>query len=149
MIAARQILIGVPVLRIEANSFAGVGHRLFVLSHRFKHERQVVSRNGVPRISLFPLLIDLNAFFQLLPGGIVVVRRNIELLPFACPLSQIKCPLNIAHCVAGLALIAVGDSKRSQRHCKIGVKFDGALQMRDRGHVVKLLVFRLPQAESL
>ena len=75
--------------------------------------------------------------------------RNIELLPFARPVSQIKCPLNVSDCAAAIALIVGGDSQRGQRHRKIGVEFDGALQMRDRGRVVKPLVLRLSQAESL
>src|SRR5258707_51366 len=112
-------------------------------------ESQVVSGNGVTRISLFPLIIDLDSFFQLSPAQIVVVGRDIELLPFACPLSHIKCFLNVSEGVAAIALIVVGGSQRRQRHRKIGIQFDGALQMRDGSRVVKLLVLRLAQTESL
>src|SRR5271169_6315936 len=126
-----DILVGVAVFGIDAHRHTGASQSLFLLPDGLVAQSEVVARRGIARIGLYKLLVDLDGLVVVLVDNVVVMRRYVQSFAFAGSLLQVKCLGDKTRGQLVLGKIAVSHAEGRIRQGKVGVEFDGALEMRN------------------
>src|SRR5579863_6390302 len=90
---------------------------------------EVVERNRISRVSLFPLLEGFDVLVFLSLQRAIVVRRDVKLFPLARPVFRVKSLLQVLRTVLSISRVAVRHAESGERHGEIWVELDGAFQM--------------------
>lgn len=125
----RQIGIGVKVFAVHSHGLACCRNGFLWKTKAPVVQRQVVERSRIARIGVVPLLIHFVFFFNFSGRVAVVVRLDVESLPFAGSFAKVIGFLKEFKTAVGFRQVVVAHSQYRIRHGEIGIKLDGALQM--------------------
>src|SRR5260370_6550993 len=139
MIVGKNEIAEMDALRgTEAECLAEFGKRLVELPESLENDAKIVRRHLLARIDLSPELIHLARFLHIAGDEVMVVRLDVELLPFTDVSAQIVGFLGIFRREDIFAEVVIGSTQNGISHSEMGIKLDGTLEQGHGGGVVTL-----------